>query len=164
MARASELSAPSHVLVRGNKIERISARPIPTDRRADTVLIDGGGRTLMPGLIDMHWHTMLVRPTPAQSLAWDVGYANLVAGAEATDTLLRGFTTVRDLGGPSFGLKRAIDEGISRRSANLSVRRRHHGHERSRRLPPAVRSAAHPWRPADAHGTTRRQHGCRQSG
>ena len=36
---------------------------------------------------------------------------NLVAGAEATDTLMRGFTTVRDMGGPAFGLKRAIDEG-----------------------------------------------------
>ena len=110
--KSGELSAPSHVLVRGNKIERISAQPIPTDRRADTVIIAGGGRTLMPGLIDMHWHAMLVRPTPAQTMAWDVGYANLVAADEATDTLMRGFTTIRDLGGPSFGLKRAIDEGI----------------------------------------------------
>jgi imidazolonepropionase-like amidohydrolase len=110
--KGGRLSGPSHVLVRGNKIERISATPIPTDRRADTVLIDGGGRTLMPGLIDMHWHAMLVRPTPAAAMAADVGYSNLVAGAEATDTLMRGFTTVRDLGGPSFGLKRAIDEGI----------------------------------------------------
>jgi imidazolonepropionase-like amidohydrolase len=66
----------------------------------------------MPGLIDAHWHAMLVRPTPAEALTWDVGYANLVAGAEATDTLLRGFTTVRDVGGPAFGLKRAIDEGV----------------------------------------------------
>ena len=66
----------------------------------------------MPGLIDMHWHTMLVRPTPAQSLASDVGYLNLLAGAEATATLMRGFTTIRDMGGPSFGLKRAIDEGL----------------------------------------------------
>jgi imidazolonepropionase-like amidohydrolase len=108
----SRLSGLSNVLIRGNKIERISVAPIATDRRADTVLIDGGGRTLMPGLIDMHWHAMLVRPTPATALVWDVGYGNLVAAAEATDTLLRGFTTIRDLGGPTFGLKRAIDEGI----------------------------------------------------
>ena len=100
------------MLVRGNTIERISTEPIPTDRRADTRLIDGGGRTLMPGLIDTHWHAMLVRPSPAAVLAGDVGYLNLVAGAEATDTLMRGFTTVRDLGGPAFGLKRAIDEGV----------------------------------------------------
>jgi imidazolonepropionase-like amidohydrolase len=110
--KSGQLSGPSHVLVRGNKIERISSTPIATDRRADTVLIDGGGRTLMPGLIDMHWHMTLVRLTPAAAMAADIGYTNLVAGAEATDTLLRGFTTVRDLGGPTFGLKRAIDEGI----------------------------------------------------
>jgi len=110
--KSDKLSAPSYVLVRGNVIEKISDKPIPTDRRGDTVLIDGGGRTLMPGLIDMHWHAMLVRPTPDSALTDDVGYTNLVAGAEATDTLMRGFTTIRDLGGPVFGLKRAIDEGI----------------------------------------------------
>jgi imidazolonepropionase-like amidohydrolase len=106
------LSPPSNVLVRGNKIEKISTSAIPTDRRADTLLIDGEGRTLMPGLIDMHWHAMLVRPTPAAAMANDIGFTTLVAGAEATDTLMRGFTTVRDLGGPAFGLKRAIDTGV----------------------------------------------------
>ena len=52
----------------------------------------------MPGLIDAHWHTMLVRPTPTALLVDDVGYLNLMAGAEATDTLVRGFTTVALLG------------------------------------------------------------------
>jgi imidazolonepropionase-like amidohydrolase len=106
--------APSpvmNVLVRGNTIERISPGPIPADLVADTRIIAGGGRTLIPGLIDMHWHAMLVRPTPAALLTGDIGHLNLTAGAEAKDTLLRGFTTVRDLGGPAFGLKRAIDEG-----------------------------------------------------
>ena len=110
--KSGALSGPSNVLVRGNKIERIAAGPVPTDRSATTVIIDGGGRTLMPGLIDAHWHTMLVRPTPAVLLTADFGYLNLMAGAEATATLMRGFTTVRDVGGPAFGLKRAIDEGM----------------------------------------------------
>jgi imidazolonepropionase-like amidohydrolase len=105
------LSASMNVLVRGNTIDKISRDPIPTDR-ANTRTIPGGGRTLMPGLIDMHWHAMLARPTLAVLLAGDFGYLNLMAGAESTDTLMRGFTTVRDLGGPAFGLKRAIDEGI----------------------------------------------------
>src|SRR5215831_2767195 len=87
--KSGKLSAPSNVLVRGNIIEKISDKPIPTDRRADTTLIDGGGRTLMPGLIDNHWHAMLVRPTPAAAIADDIGYTNLVAGDEATDTLMR---------------------------------------------------------------------------
>src|SRR5262245_45280289 len=63
--KAGQLSAPSNVLVRGNRIERISTSPIASGQGTGTVLIDGGGRTLMPGLIDMHWHAMLVRPTPA---------------------------------------------------------------------------------------------------
>ncbi|MDO8979924.1 MAG: amidohydrolase family protein [Afipia sp.] len=107
------LSEPANVLVRGNKIERISQAPIPVDRSATTRIIDGGGRTLMPGLIDAHWHAMLIRATPAQAFG-DVGYNNLMAGDEATDTLMRGFTTVRDVGGPVFGLKQAIDDGIVR--------------------------------------------------
>ncbi len=108
--RSSALSAPSNVLVKDNRIERISASPIAAD--ASTIVITGNGRTLMPGLIDAHWHTMLVRPNPAAAMANDVGYTTLVAADEASDTLMRGFTTIRDLGGPSFGLKRAIDEGL----------------------------------------------------
>jgi imidazolonepropionase-like amidohydrolase len=105
------LSASSNVLIRGNKIESISIQPIAVDRRADTRIIDAGGHTLMPGLIDNHWHAMLARATPAQAFG-DVGFNNLTAGDEATDTLMRGFTTIRDVGGPVFGLKLAIDEGI----------------------------------------------------
>jgi imidazolonepropionase-like amidohydrolase len=110
--KGGTLSASMNVLVRGNTIEKVSKDPISTDRSASTTIIAGGGRTLMPGLIDMHWHTMLVRPTPVVMLTADIGYLNLMAGAEAADTLMRGFTTVRDLGGPAFGLKRAIDEGL----------------------------------------------------
>lgn len=107
--KSAKLTASTSVLVVGNKIEKIGGDIAAPD---NATVIDGGGRTLMPGLIDAHWHTMLVRPTPEQSLSWDVGYANLVAGVEATETLLRGFTTVRDVGGPAFGLKKAIDDGF----------------------------------------------------
>ena len=106
------LSPPTNVLVRGNKIERISTQPIEVDRSADTRVIDGGGRTLMPGLIDVHWHAMLIRPSAAEAISGDVGFNNLLAAQEAKDTLMRGFTTVRDVGGPVFGLKRAIDLGV----------------------------------------------------
>ena len=110
--QAEKLTDASNVMVRGNIIERVSSAAIQAPADANVTVIDGGGRTLMPGLIDAHWHAMLIRPTPAQGITGDVGYNNIVAGAEATDTLLRGFTTVRDVGGPSFGLKQAIDEGI----------------------------------------------------
>jgi imidazolonepropionase-like amidohydrolase len=109
---SSELSAPSHVLVRGNKIEKISSQPIPTDRRADTLLIKGAGRTLMPGLIDAHTHIMFATVSQQAVLTSDIGFLNVAAVKAADDMLMRGFTTIRDLGGPVFGLKRGIDMGL----------------------------------------------------
>ena len=108
--KSASLSAPSHVLVRGEVIERISSATIAPP--AGTTVIDGQGRTLMPGLIDNHWHTMLAAPSMGTTLEGDLGYLTLLAAVEARATLMRGFTTVRDLGGPSFALKRAIDEGL----------------------------------------------------
>ena len=106
--KGAALSAPSSVLVQGNLIARISTSPIAAE---GAQRIAGNGRTLMPGLIDAHWHAMLIASTPAEAMG-DIGFANIAAGDEATDTLMRGFTTVRDVGGPAFGLKRAIDQGI----------------------------------------------------
>lgn len=109
---SKSLSPASNVLVRGNLITRISREAIPLDRKGGVRIIQGGGRTLMPGLIDAHWHaTMAVLPESVMMTA-DDGYLALVAGREARNTLLRGFTTVRDLSGPVFGLKRAIDTGV----------------------------------------------------
>ena len=108
--RGSTLSAPSSVLIRGNMIQSISGGRIPAER--DTSVIDGKLMTLMPGLIDAHWHAMMAAVPMNVLLVADAGYLNLLAGAEATSTLLRGFTTVRDMAGPSFGLKRAIDQGV----------------------------------------------------
>ncbi|WP_235976565.1 metal-dependent hydrolase family protein [Sandaracinobacteroides hominis] len=107
--RGDALSAPTSVLVRGNQIAAIGAGATAA---AGAKVIDGDGRTLMPGLIDAHWHAMFVRPTPQQMLTGDIGFANIQAGAEATATLMRGFTTVRDAGGPVFGLKQAIDADL----------------------------------------------------
>ena len=75
------LSGHSDVLVRSNIIERIATAPMAVE--SGVAVIDGGGRTLMPGLIDMHWHAMLVRPTPVALLTGDVGHLTLQAGAEA---------------------------------------------------------------------------------
>jgi imidazolonepropionase-like amidohydrolase len=93
------LSGPSNVLVVGNVINAISTASIADPADVTVKRIQGGGRTLMPGLIDNHWHTMLARPSPAQSIDGDLGYLNLLAGVEAKATLMRGFTTVRIWGG-----------------------------------------------------------------
>ena len=81
-------------------------------------------------------------PTASEAIAGDVGYTKFVAALEATDTLMRGFTTVRDLGGPAFGLKQAIDEGLVAGPRIFPSRRDDHRHQRPRRLPPDVRNPA----------------------
>jgi len=108
--KAPRLSSPTNVLIVGPVIKTISSAGIEADGNATR--IDGGGRVLMPGLIDAHWHSMFLATTPLVGLTSDVGYLNLLAAAEANATLMRGFTTVRDMGGPAFSLKRAIDEGV----------------------------------------------------
>ena len=110
--KSAQLSEPRNVLVRGNVIDKISKDPIATDRSANTRIIDGAGRTLMPGLIDAHTHIMFATLSQAEVLLGDIGYVNLAAGKAAEEMLLRGFTSIRDLGGPVFGLKRAIDRGL----------------------------------------------------
>jgi len=104
------LSVPSNVLVRGNIIERISTAPIAAD--PSVTVVAGAGRTLMPGLIDAHWHSFMAGTPQPLLLTGDASYLHLLAARQAEATLMRGFTTVRDMGGPVFGLKRAIDEGV----------------------------------------------------
>lgn len=107
------LSGPTNVLVRGNKIERISTQPIVTDLRLENVVIEGGGRTLMPGLIDVHVHLAFGALTQQQLASPDLTPARVgeFSAINASQTLLRGFTSVRDVGGPIFELKQQVDAG-----------------------------------------------------
>jgi imidazolonepropionase-like amidohydrolase len=75
-------------------------------------VVEGRGRTLMPGLIDAHWHSAFCAVNQLQAVTADVGFLHIRAGLAATETLHRGFTTVRDCGGPAFGLKLAVDSGL----------------------------------------------------
>ncbi|MCT9098429.1 amidohydrolase family protein [Haloarchaeobius sp. HME9146] len=97
------------VVIVGNKIQTIGRFVRQPD--AD-VVIDADGRTLMPGLIDAHWHALLATVPQAKLVQSDAGYMNIVAAQANEDALLRGFTTVRDTGGNVFSLKQATDEGL----------------------------------------------------
>lgn len=110
---SASLSEPSNVLVRGNTIAAVAAHAIPAEAGQKRAEIDGAGRVLMPGLIDAHYHAAFAT-LPAVVLATaDPGYIHIQAAIGAEEALMRGFTTVRDVGGPVFGLKRAIDEGVT---------------------------------------------------
>lgn len=98
------------ILIEGG---RISALPQEGQGPAEARRVDCGGRTVIPGLIDAHWHATLAGIGQLTAMTADIGYVHLVAAKEAGATLRRGFTTVRDVGGPAFALKRAIDEGVT---------------------------------------------------
>ena len=106
-----ELQPNMHVLVKDNLIETISAEPLAIIQTDNVTMIDGGGRTLMPGLIDAHVHLTIPEPIDELRNRVDWMYWGVVSGKEAERMLLRGFTTVRDAGGPAIGLARAIDQG-----------------------------------------------------
>ncbi|SEP18807.1 metal-dependent hydrolase family protein [Aquisalimonas asiatica] len=104
-----ELQQGRAVLVGGDRIKDvIAADAAPENVRR----IDCQGHVLMPGLIDAHWHSTLCGVSQVTAMTADIAYVHLVAAREAERTLLRGFTTVRDVGGPAFALKQAIDEGV----------------------------------------------------
>ena len=103
---SSELR-PGHVLVRDGLIATVSADPIAPGE--DTVVIDGGGRVLSPGFIDLHVHLSMHVPASVS------GNHGTLLGAFAADAaeffLDHGFTTIRDAGGTHPELARAINAG-----------------------------------------------------
>jgi len=106
------LTSPMNVLVSGQKIEKISSAKISSPNQ-DVVKINGGGKTLMPGLIDVHVHMVFGSLTMAQMMSPDMSEEMLMnkVGEASHKMLMRGFTSVRDAGGPIFPLKLAIDKG-----------------------------------------------------
>lgn len=108
--KSDRLSEPTKVLVENNLIKEIAPNAQAGDKGT---IIDGGGRVLMPGLIEAHGHLALcTNPLDmANNRTWD--YIGVLMGEEAERYLRRGFTTLRDAAGPVFGLKQAIDEGLT---------------------------------------------------
>lgn len=110
--KSDRLRERLHVLVRGNQIAAISAAKPELPPGEAVTVINGAGRVLMPGLIDNHWHAMFVAASTEQVIFGDPALTTLIAAREATATLQRGFTSVRDMAGAVFGLKAAIDQGL----------------------------------------------------
>lgn len=105
------LTGVRHVLISGNTIEKVSPSPIAVNN--DAIRIDGTGKTLMPGLIDVHVHLVFGGLTMKEMMSPDMNEQLIMqkVGLSAERMLLRGFTSVRDAGGPIFPLKAGIDGG-----------------------------------------------------
>jgi imidazolonepropionase-like amidohydrolase len=99
------------VLVDSGHIREISDRPIKV---GSARVIDTGGRTLMPGLIDAHIHAYFCHANWQQVDRAGEAYRMAYAVRKLEFALQCGFTTVRDMGGGDYGLWRAIEDGLIR--------------------------------------------------
>jgi imidazolonepropionase-like amidohydrolase len=97
------------VLVEGGRIQEVSERPI---RATGAQIVPVNGRTLMPGLIDAHWHAVAadVNLTRLDGMPESLRGAHTRLYLE--DALNRGFTTIRDAGGADFGLALAVERRL----------------------------------------------------
>jgi imidazolonepropionase-like amidohydrolase len=107
---SNSLRPDMNVLVEGKSIARISKTAIQVS--GDVLKVNGGGRTLMPGLIDGHAHFMLNAHFDTVEKNMDLTDLAYRATLVAKRALMDGFTSVRDMGGPTFGLMRNINQGI----------------------------------------------------
>ena len=106
---SNQLDKNVDVLIEKNLITAV-AKNIETP--SDAKIIDGKGNTLIPGLSDVHVHLALTMGMKEIRNEADWMYTSVKAAKAAENFLMLGFTTVRDLGGPIFGIKRAVDEGL----------------------------------------------------
>src|SRR5438105_1707772 len=105
---SGELRPGVDIVVEGDRFKEVSDRPI---KSAGATVIEVGGRTVMPGLIDAHIHVYL---SEVNLQLLEAIPLTLMAGRAATlmrAMLDRGFTTVRDTGGADWGIREAVETG-----------------------------------------------------
>src|SRR5256886_6162875 len=105
--QAESLQGGISVLVEGDSIREVSAKPI---QASNADVIDCKGRTLMPGLIDSHVHVMLSEVNIRYLEAVPLTLMTARAARLMLAMLNRGFTTVRDTGGADWGMKTALEQ------------------------------------------------------
>ncbi|CAB3672157.1 MULTISPECIES: metal-dependent hydrolase family protein [Achromobacter] len=104
----ADLLEGHHVLVEDGVIKEVSDKPITS---ASAQVIDAAGRTLMPGLIDLHVHVLATQLNLSTQGVLPDALVMMRAVPIMAAMLRRGFTTVRDAGGAGWGLKCAVNEG-----------------------------------------------------
>jgi imidazolonepropionase-like amidohydrolase len=106
---AGELHGGHELVVEGDRIKEVSVGPI---KLAEASVIDCGGRTLMPGLIDSHVHVVLSEVALRNLESVPLTLMTARAAELMRKMLDRGFTSVRDTGGADWGLKEATEKWL----------------------------------------------------
>ncbi|MGP8306730.1 amidohydrolase family protein [Vibrio sp. YIC-376] len=107
--QSSKLLDGYDVLIKEGKIIKVGT---DIDPKEGAQVIDAGGRVMTPGFIDVHYHLGMCRTSVADlggAFAPDLDYVGISASIAAQEALMRGFTSLRDVGGASWGAKLASD-------------------------------------------------------
>jgi imidazolonepropionase-like amidohydrolase len=107
--RRGRLAAASRIVVEAGRIREVTAEPRQVD---DAQRIDGGGRVVLPGLIDAHVHVTAASHDLVGQALKPPSLITAEAGRIMHGMLMRGFTTVRDAAGADFGLQEAVAKGL----------------------------------------------------
>ena len=103
------VGALSQIVIEGGRIVDVTAEPVTVD---DALVIDAGGRVVLPGLIDAHVHVVAASHDLTALGLQAPSLVTAQASAIMRGMLLRGFTTVRDAAGADFGLQEAVQRGL----------------------------------------------------
>jgi imidazolonepropionase-like amidohydrolase len=103
----AELQPSFDVLVKDNHIHSVSSTPINC---RDATVIDVGGRTLMPGLIDAHAHITGLSLSP-KNVSYPASNIAVAAANYLRNSLMDGFTTIREAGGADYSIARLLAQG-----------------------------------------------------
>jgi imidazolonepropionase-like amidohydrolase len=103
-----ELRGGYELIVEGDQVRELTEGPI---KSVDAEVIDCGGRTLMPGLIDCHVHVIHSEVNIRFLEAMPLTLLTARAATRLRAMLDRGFTTVRDTGGCDWGIKTGVEQG-----------------------------------------------------
>ena len=103
----TELQPSFNVLVKDSRIVSVSAKPINAPEAA---VIDVGGRTLLPGLIDAHAHITGLSLTP-KNIAYPAAEIAIASANYLRNCLMDGYTTIREAGGADHATARLLAEG-----------------------------------------------------
>ena len=106
--KSHKLAMDMNVLVEGNLIKKVGKG---VKGRDDATVVDGGGNTLMPGLIDLHSHLCVQNGLPWGRDNWDQMAMGAMTGDLLKDFLQQGFTTTRDVGCNTLGIAKAVRQG-----------------------------------------------------
>lgn len=109
---AGEVRPGASIRVERDRIVDVAEDGAPVTRPDDVVVLDAGGRTLMPGLIDAHVHAAITTMDLAAMTRRSPTRIGIEAKAILERMLRRGFTTVRDAGGLDVGVQEALRAGL----------------------------------------------------